>query len=78
MDRAQVVMILGEPDSTEFKNDSECLHYVYVEDYNPTTPLYNEDTERAFSELNSGDAFKQYEYEVILVDNKVINYKEVE
>ena len=40
-------------------------------------PFYNQDMNRAFRDLNTKQAFKEYEYVVILVDGKVINYKEL-
>ncbi len=80
MDREQVIRILGQPDTVEFQDGAEYLHYVYQEDYNPSLsaePFYNMDSERAFQALDSGEAFKQYEYVVILTEGKVINYKEL-
>jgi outer membrane protein assembly factor BamE (lipoprotein component of BamABCDE complex) len=35
MDRAQVIRILGEPNSVETKDGAETLLYTYSEDYNP-------------------------------------------
>ena len=80
MERSEVIQILGEPDYVEMKDGAEHLHYSYEEDYNPssaTVPFYETDTERAFEDLNTLRAFQRYEYEVILVDDQVINYKEL-
>lgn len=80
MDRDQVVRILGNPDSTEFKNGGEHLHYLYQEDRSSapdSVPFYDQNSELAFRDLNNRRIFKQYEYVVILVDGKVINYKEL-
>ncbi len=80
MDREQVVAILGNPDFTEIKDGTEQLHYLYQEDYNPSStpvPFADQNSESAYRELNNENAFKQYEYVVILADGKVINYKEL-
>jgi len=80
MDRTQVVQVLGKPDFSESKDGAEHLHYLYREDYNPSSaavPFYNENTERAFRDLENEAVFREYEYVVILVDGKVINYKEL-
>jgi len=81
MNRAQVVHILGAPDSAETKNGAEFLYYSYSEDYNP--PLSG----NMGGSINSPDqqlrddqikrSFKQYKYSVKLVDGKVQDYKEL-
>lgn len=80
MDRSDVIAILGPPESIEEKDGAEYLHYSYQEDYNPSSasiPFYEIDSDRAFRDLETERAFKQYEYVVILTDGKVINYKEI-
>ena len=80
MDRAQVVQILGNPDFTETKDGTEQLHYLYQEDYNPSStpvPFSGQNSEMAYRDLDNDKAFRQYEYVVILSDGKVINYKEI-
>ncbi len=80
MDRAQVVHILGEPDSVETKNGAEFLYYSYSEDYNP--PLTDDsiqayDTNRHIREQHIKQSLKKYRYVVKLVDGKVQSYKEL-
>lgn len=78
MNRSQVITILGEPDLSFATNGTEHLQYTYREDYNPSMdPMTEFDAERALSDLEKRQAFKEYSYEVILVDGKVINYKEI-
>ncbi len=80
MSRDQVAQVLGVPDFTEVKDGAEQWHYIYQEDFTPSLsaePFYDTNTERAFRELTSERVFKQYEYVVILVDGKMINYKEL-
>lgn len=80
MTRAQVVHILGEPDSVETKNGSEFLHYSYREDYNP--PLVDDTVQarnasRGIQNQRIKQGLKEYRYAVKLVDGKVQNYKEL-
>ncbi len=80
MARRQVETVLGSPDYTETKDGADYLHYIYQEDYNPMSTANafpDMDNDRAFKDLNSERIFKKYEYVVILVDGKVINYKEL-
>ena len=79
MSRDQVEQVLGQPDYIEVKDGAEYLHYTYQEDYNPSLSpeMIYEDNDRAFQELNTLRAFRKYEYVVILVDGRVINYKEL-
>ena len=81
MDRAQVIQILGEPTSVEMNNGEEFLYYSYRENYNP--PLAN-DSVHAY-EANRNLRTKQIQksleesnYFVILLNGKVLNYKEVQ
>ncbi len=76
---------MGEPDLVEAKNGEEHLHYSYRENYN--FPM----TEDSFSEYTSArennfgahqkqmeERFKENQFVVILIDGKVMNYKEVQ
>jgi len=80
MDRAHVVSILGEPDSSKVKNGSEFLYYSYSENYNPA-PANDDfrasDINREFREQQLKRSLKEYNYAVKLVDGKVQNYKEL-
>lgn len=81
MPRDEVVRILGDPDSTEMKDGAEHLFYTYREDYNPiptSSGMYDQDIDRAFRDINRENAFKEYQYVVILVDGRVINYKQLQ
>ena len=80
MDRSQVVEILGEPDFTVMQDGAEHLHYIYREDAHP--PLsdgmpYESSLEQEMDAKRIQRSLKQYEYDVILMDDKVVNYKEV-
>jgi len=80
MDRAQVVRILGEPDSVEMGNGEESLHYSYSENYNP--PLADDsshayEANRRFREQHARKSLKVHRYVVKLVDGKVQSYKEL-
>jgi len=80
MDRAQVVGILGEPDSVEMKDGAEFLHYTYTEDYNPAPAnidIQATDTTRALREQQFKRSLKEYKYAVKLVDGKVLDYKDL-
>ncbi|WP_136062859.1 hypothetical protein [Pontiella sulfatireligans] len=79
MDKVQVVQLLGTPDSTETKNGAEYLHYSFREDL--TLPFSNPggiefSAEREIMREDMERRFKDYRYVVILVDGKVVNYKE--
>lgn len=78
MDRTQVIKILGEPDSTMTKDGAEHLRYAYREEYNPSLSpdsVIAADADNTLLQQNMD--IKEYTYEVILVDGKVINYKEI-
>ncbi len=82
MDKAQVVKILGEPDSVETKEGAELLHYAYSEDYNPTPASADVQPSNAAT-LSLRDqeikkSLKEYKYVVKLVDGKVQTYKEIQ
>jgi outer membrane protein assembly factor BamE (lipoprotein component of BamABCDE complex) len=80
MDRNQVVDILGDPDSVEFKDQAEYLYYSYTESVNP--PLAGNAVQSADATLELHEdqvkqSFSVYRYVVKLVDGKVQNYKEL-
>lgn len=77
MSRDQVVTILGEPDYTVDKEGSEYLYYTYMEEPVPSASLsvQGENLERRAEELSR--TLKEVKYEVVLVDDKLINYKEL-
>ena len=81
MDRAQVVRILGNPDSAETKNGAEFLYYSYREDYNPIpsggAAFPTDSPERQLRDRQAMKSLKEYAYSVKLVDGKVQNYKEL-
>lgn len=81
MDRSEVVQILGEPDYVFVKDGAEHLRYTYQEDFMPSSMPADINHDRAFDEQMH---IRQIErsmqilmYDVILVDGKVLNYKEV-
>jgi hypothetical protein len=80
MSRAEVVRILGEPDSMAIKNGAELLYYTYMESYNP--PLSDDSihsgvSDRRFWDRQMVKGFKEYRYSVKLVDGKVLSYREI-
>jgi outer membrane protein assembly factor BamE (lipoprotein component of BamABCDE complex) len=77
MDRDQVVKLLGDPDYTETKDGSEYLYYSFTEDPTPPSSAYNdpEALERRANELNR--TLDEHKYQVVLMDGKMINYKEL-
>ncbi len=80
MARAQVVDVLGEPDSVEMKDGAEFLYYSYNEDYNPplSAGTGNSDSpDQQARDSHVKRSFKEYKYAVKLVDGKVQNYKEL-
>lgn len=80
MGRAQVIRILGEPDSAEMKNGAEVLHYSYREDFAPLLaddPTHAYKANRRFRKQHIQKSLKEYRYAVKLVDGKVQSYKEL-
>ena len=81
MDRNQVIQLLGEPDYVFVKDDAEHLRYTYQEDFAPSSmPLdttYQRGSDLKRQSMQLERAMQVLEYEVILVDGKVLNYKEV-
>jgi hypothetical protein len=80
MERERVIQILGEPDYVFTKDGVEHLHYTYQEDFSPATTsealAYQASVDRHMPQRVER-AVKILEYDVILVDGKVLNYKEV-
>jgi len=78
MSRDQVVQILGNPDYTVNKNGAEYLYYSYQEELTPINEgSLNNDAaiERRVEQITN--TFKDYKYEVMVVEGKVVNYKEL-
>lgn len=81
MRKDQVVKILGEPDSTETRDNEERLFYSYNEGYNPApadADIRAHDASRAFREQQLKRSLKEYKYVVTLVDGKMQRYKEIQ
>lgn len=81
MERDQVVQLLGEPDYVFLKDGAEHLRYSYQEDFTPTSMPVDSAHDRAIEQQRQAMRIERslnvIEYDVILVDGKVINYKEV-
>ncbi|MDF7801572.1 outer membrane protein assembly factor BamE [Pontiellaceae bacterium B1224] len=78
MNKEQIVKILGEPDSTMEKDGAEYLYYSYAEELPPSSNDLetSDEVQRRADELSQ--SLKESKYEVILVDGKMINYKELQ
>ncbi|MDZ8118833.1 outer membrane protein assembly factor BamE domain-containing protein [Pontiella agarivorans] len=77
MSRNEVVSVLGDPDSTEIRNGAEYLYYTYQEESRGSgwSDAMNETMERKAEELTR--ILSETRYEVVMVDGKLINYKEI-
>lgn len=78
MDKSEVIGILGAPDSSETKDGAEYLYYTYREELAPRASVSLETAEgvdRRVDELNR--TIKEYKYSVILVEGRVVSYKEL-
>ena len=77
MNKEQVVEILGEPDYTVKKDEAEYLYYSYLEEPTPASSTLDttDAIDRRAKELSR--ILKESKYEVVLVDAKLINYKEL-
>ena len=78
METDQVEKILGAPDFTISKDGAEYLYYTYSEELSPISSVSlesNEGLERRVKEFDR--TLKEYKYEVMMVDDKVVNYKEL-
>ncbi|QBG48868.1 outer membrane protein assembly factor BamE [Verrucomicrobia bacterium S94] len=77
MTREEVESVLGRPDAEESRNGAEYLYYTYEEEargaeiYDPV----NQDMKRKAEVLTR--ILSESRYEVVLVDGKLINYKEI-
>ena len=73
----QVVQILGRPDYTVEKDGAEYLYYSYVEEPPPYSSVADtpENLERRANELSK--TLNETKYEVVMVEGKMINYKEL-
>lgn len=79
MEREQVTRILGEPDYTVNKDGAEYLYYTYREDLPPVSDVSLETNEGIERRAKAFDrTLKDYKYEVMMVDGKMVNYKELE
>ena len=81
MDRDQVTQLLGEPDYIFVKDGAEHLRYTYQEDFSPSSMPVDRTFENDIDQKRQAMQIERYiqvlEYDVILVDGKVLNYKEV-
>lgn len=81
MGKAQVVKILGNPDSIETKNGAEFLYYTYSENHNPAPSDFDtriSDVSKNLQDRRFEKSFKEYKFVVILTDGKVQTYKELQ
>ena len=81
MNRAQVVELLGEPDSVEMKDGAEYFYYSYRENNNlapANSDVRADDADRALRELQIQSSFNEYKYTVKMVDGKMQSYKELQ
>lgn len=79
MDKDQVIKSLGEPDSVVTTNGAEHLYYSYQEDLAPVSDVTLEaegGIDRRVEEFDR--TLETSKYEVIIVDGKVVNYKEIQ
>ena len=81
MDRSEVVQILGEPDYVFVKDSAEHLRYTYQEDFSPSSMPADMSYDRPINDTRTAMQLERslqvLVYDVILVDGKVLNYKEV-
>lgn len=79
MNKEQVISILGEPNSSTNKDGAEYLYYSYMEDLAPASAA-SFDTpdaaDRRAKELSR--TLSESKYEIVLVEDKMINYKELQ
>ncbi len=79
MARDQIVDILGEPDYTVDKDGAEYLYFTYQESLAPMADVSletQEGVDRRVEEFTR--TLKDVKYEVVMVDGKMINYKELD
>jgi hypothetical protein len=81
MGRNEVEQLLGEPDYVFIKDGAEHLRYTYREDFSPSSMPADMNHDRPIDlqrqTMQIERSLNVLEYDVILVDGRVINYKEV-
>ena len=81
MDRNAVEQLLGQPDYVFEKDGAEHLRYTYREDFSPSSMPMDMTHDRPIDHqrqtMQIERSLNVLEYDVILVDGKVMNYKEV-
>jgi hypothetical protein len=81
MDRDRVIQLLGQPDYIFVKDGAEHLRYTYQEDFAPSPMpvdmVYERTIDMHRQLLQAERSLQVLEYDVILIDGKVLNYKEV-
>jgi hypothetical protein len=81
MSRSEVEQVLGEPDYVFVKDGAEHLRYSYREDFTPSSMPVDTAHDRTIDPKTQSMRIERsltvLEYDVILVDGRVINYKEV-
>jgi hypothetical protein len=78
MARDQVVKLLGEPDYTADKDGAQFLYYSYMEEPLPMSETTMDSHVAMDQRANSfSRTLKDSKYEVMLIEGKVINYKEL-
>ena len=81
MGRSEVVQILGEPDDVFEKDGAEYMRYTYQEDFIPYSMPADITHDRPINDQMHATQIERsmqvLVYDVILVDGKVLNYKEV-
>ncbi len=81
MSRDRVIQLLGEPDYVFIKDDAEHLRYTYQEDYSPVSVsedlAYESTIGSKMQARQVKRAMRILTYDVILVEGRVMNYKEV-
>jgi outer membrane protein assembly factor BamE (lipoprotein component of BamABCDE complex) len=79
MEREQVTQLLGEPDYTIDKDGAEYLYYSFREEMAPAGEAALDTSEQIERRADALDrTLKEHKYEVMLVDGKLVNYKELE
>lgn len=79
MDKNSLIKMLGEPDRTESKDGAEYLYYTHREDFNANSSYAFSDSNEAL-ETRVKEVTRTLEdvtYEIMLVDGKLVNYKEL-
>ena len=78
MTRDEVVAVLGQPDYTVNKDGAEYLYYSYYEEprgAGHSDMAIEQDIERKAENLSR--TLDETKYEVVIVDGRMINYKEM-